>query len=240
MAKLIDLTNKRFDKLTVIDRADDLVLPSGKRIAAWLCLCDCGNKIIARGDYLRNETTRHCGCDRKGSGVGKANKLNKYVIVDGYVIGTTTNTHNEFYIDVDDVDKVKKYSWYENDEGYLISRINNKLVRMHRLIMDVKDKKMIVYHINHNTLDNRKVNLRIASRSQNNMNKIRQSNNTSGVTGVTWDNKRKKWRAYIKVNSSQNELGYYDNFNDAVNARKNAEDKYFGEYSYDNSIERVV
>lgn len=240
MARLIDLTGEKFDKLTVIRRADDLVLPSGKRVVAWFCLCDCGNEFVARGDYLRDGITRHCGCNRKGNGVGKTSKLNKYIIINDYAIGITTNTNNEFCIDIDDIDKVQKYSWYESDTGYLMSRINNKIVRMHRLIMDVKDKNVVVDHINHDTLDNRKNNLRIASSSQNNMNKIKQSNNTSGITGVSWDKRKKKWRAYIKINSEHSELGFYDNFEDAVNARRNAEEKYFGEYSYKNSMERVV
>lgn len=240
MAKLIDLTGEKFDKLTVIRRADDLVLPSGKRVVAWSCLCDCGNEVVARGDYLRDGITRHCGCNRKGNGVGKTNKLNKYIFINDYVIGITTNTNNEFCIDIDDIDKVQKYSWYESDTGYLMSRINNKIVRMHRLIMNVKDKNVVVDHINHNTLDNRKNNLRIVSSSQNNMNKIKQSNNTSGITGISWDKRKKKWRAYIKINSKHSELGLYDNFEDAVNARRDAEERYFGEYSYKNSIERVV
>jgi hypothetical protein len=240
MAKLIDLIGEKFGKLTVIRRANDLVLPSGKRVVSWFCLCDCGNEIVARGDCLRDGITRHCGCNRKGNGVGKTSKLNKYIIVDNYAIGITTNTNNEFYIDIDDIDKVQKYSWYESDTGYLMSRINNKIVRMHRLIMNVRDKNMIVDHINHNTLDNRKNNLRIASSSQNNMNKTKQSNNTSGITGVSWDKRKKKWRAYIKINNKHSELGLYDNFEDAVNTRRDAEEKYFGEYSYKNSIERVV
>lgn len=240
MAKLIDLTGKKFDKLTVIKRSDNLVLPSGKQIVTWECLCDCNNTIIARGDYLRNGITRHCGCNRKGNGIGKSSKLNNYIILDDYIVGFTTNTHNEFYIDIDDFDKVKKYSWYENEDGYLISRINNNLVRMHRLIMDVKDKKLDIDHINHNTLDNRKNNLRIVTRSQNSMNKKLANNSTSGITGVCFDKRKEKWRAYIKINGKQNELGYYNDFQDAVNARKNAEEECFGEYSYDNSIERVV
>lgn len=240
MARLIDLTGEKFDKLTVLKRADDLVLPSGKRVVAWFCLCDCGNEIVARGDCLRDGVTRHCGCNRKGSGMGKPSKLSKYVIIDNYAVGIATNTNNEFYVDIDDIDKVQKYSWYENDDGYLMSRINNKIVRMHRLIMCVENKDVVIDHINHNTLDNRKNNLRVVNNSQNNMNKTRQSNNTSGVTGVSLDKREGKWRAYIKVDGKQNSLGYYDDFENAVKARKEAEDKYFGEYSYDNSIERVV
>ena len=200
MAKLIDLVGKKFDKLTVIQRSNNFILPSGKQVVTWECLCDCGNEITARGDYLRNGIIRHCGCDRKGNGVGKLSKLNNYVVLDDYAIGFATNTHNEFYIDIDDLNQMQKYSWYESDTGYLMSRINNKIVRMHRLIMNVKDKKIVIDHINHNTLDNRKNNLRIATNSQNNMNKRLLSNSTSGITGVSWDKRKEKgdpWILYI-------------------------------------------
>ena len=240
MAKLIDLTGEKFDKLTVTQRSNNIILPSGKQVVAWDCLCDCGNTIVARGDYLRGGVTRHCGCDRKGNGVGKLSKLNNYIILEDYVVGFSTNTHNEFYVDADDFDKIQKYSWYESDTGYLMSRINDKIVRMHRLIMNVENKKIVIDHINHNTLDNRKNNLRIATNSQNNMNRGLSNSNNSGITGVCWDKRKEKWRAYIKIDSKQIELGCYNRFEDAVKARKEAEENYFGEYSYDNSIERTV
>ena len=83
--------------------------------------------------------------------------------------------------------------------------------------------------------DNRKSNLRIATSSQNNMNKRLQSNNTSGVTGVDWQKKHSTWRARITINHHTINLGDFINFDDAVKVRKEAEEKYFGEYSYDNS-----
>jgi hypothetical protein len=66
------------------------------------------------------------------------------------------------------------------------------------------------------------------------MNKRLLDSNISGVAGVRFENK--KWVAYIKVNYKKIWLGAFDNFEDAVNARKVAEEKYFGEYSYDNSM----
>ena len=92
-----------------------------------------------------------------------------------------------------------------------------------------------VDHINHNTFDNRKSRLRVATTSQNAMNRTKGSNNTSGVTGVVWVKNRNNWKAEIKINDETIYLGSYDKFEDAVKARKEAEDKYFGEWSYDNS-----
>ena len=64
--------------------------------------------------------------------------------------------------------------------------------------------------------------------------KIRE-NNTSGVTGVDWSKKYQKWRARICVNKKEIHLGQFEEFDKAVAARKEAENKYFGEWSYDNS-----
>jgi len=61
MAKLVDLTGKRFGKLTVLERE-----PSQKTDdVRWRCVCDCGNEIVARGRNLKQGFTKSCGCSRK-------------------------------------------------------------------------------------------------------------------------------------------------------------------------------
>lgn len=234
-----DLTGMEFGNLLVLNITDKRT-KNGKII--WNCLCRaCNREVEINGDKLKYRNKTHCGClGVKNKGLGKPNKLNKYVLCDDYAIGRATNTYNEFYIDIDDYNKIKKYSWYENEDGYLMSRINNKLIRLHRFIMSVEDSKVLIDHINHNTLDNRKNNLRVVTRSQNNMNKELSDNNNSGVTGVIWDKSRMKWMAYITINYNRKHLGYFDEFEDAVKSRKEAEEEYFGEYSYDNSIKKVI
>jgi len=71
--------------------------------------------------------------------------------------------------------------------------------------------------------------------SQNSMNQITKSNNMSGTKGVNWHKSKNKWRAFIGVKGKHIHLGLFENFDDAVKARKEAEKKYFGEFSYDNS-----
>lgn len=73
MRKLIDLTGQRFGKLTVITRAENHIMPSGKCCIMWLCKCDCGNVKSINGSSLRNGVTRSCGCLSKEF----AEKLNK-------------------------------------------------------------------------------------------------------------------------------------------------------------------
>ena len=130
-------------------------------------------------------------------------------------------------IDLDDIDKVKEYRWHLDDSNGYIS--NNTIGYQHRFIMNCPEDK-VVDHINHNSLDNRKCNLRVCNSSQNNANKGIQSNNTSGYTGVCWYKAGSKWQVSIKVNYKSIFLGYYDDLEEAIKVRKEAEIKYFGEY----------
>ena len=91
-------------------------------------------------------------------------------------------------------------------------------------------KDMVVDHINHNPLDNRKSNLRICTQRENVMNSSLNSNNTSGCTGVAWVKENNRWWAYIDINNSRINLGYFIDYDEAVKVRKEAEIKYFGEY----------
>ena len=68
------------------------------------------------------------------------------------------------------------------------------------------------------------------------MNRTVNINNTSGVTGVHFNKGINEWVARIQVNGVRIQLGSFPNFEEAVKARKDAEEKYFGEYSYDNSM----
>jgi len=81
-------------------------------------------------------------------------------------------------------------------------------------------------HINRDASDNRIVNLRNVTRSQNMQNNGVQKNNTSGIRGVSFDNRLKQWHAYIKLNRKRIHLGIFKGFADAVQARYDAEVKH--------------
>lgn len=243
MSKFNDLTGQKFGRLTVVKRVEDAITEKGNRFTQWLCSCDCGNDdIVIFGSALtrKKRPTLSCGCLQrdKVSGITK----NDYEFSnDGYVIGYTSNTNKQFIFDADDYEKVSKYHWYEETNGYIRSSGKRKEDRfhIHRLIMGFPDG-MNIDHINHNTFDNRKSNLRIVTVSQNAMNHILGARNTSGATGVVWVKSRNNWKAEIKLNGETIYLGSFDKFNDAEKIRREAEEKYFGEYSYDNSMKEVM
>lgn len=104
-------------------------------------------------------------------------------------------------------------------------------MRLHRLIINVNYKNKQVDHINHNPLDNRKENLRICSNMQNNWNKGKQKNNTSGIKGVCFLKNCNKWYARITVDGKTYNLGLFKNLLDAKKEREIAEKKYFGKFA---------
>ena len=101
-------------------------------------------------------------------------------------------------------------------------------VSMHRFIMNCP-KYMFVDHKNHNTLDNRKENLRIVTIQQNNMNKSSHKNSSSKYVGVS-KCKNGKWQAKIRVNNKLLYLGVFNKEDDAAKTRDIATKKYFGNY----------
>lgn len=91
-------------------------------------------------------------------------------------------------------------------------------------------------HVNGNGLDNRRVNLRFASRSENCSNCRPSRNNRSGYKGVHWHKGAKKWRSQIKTNGKRIHLGYFENKNDAARAYNEAAIRLHGSFARLNTI----
>lgn len=118
------------------------------------------------------------------------------------------------------------------------SRQTSKKVFMHRLILNAKDGE-ICDHINGDTLDDRRCNLRIVTSSQNirNSKKIsRKKPCSSRYKGVCWAKKSNKWWVTIKTDTGVVNCGYFKNEEDAARAYNIAAQKYFGEYARLNVI----
>ncbi len=238
----MELTGKIFGRLTVIGRAEDVIGKNGRKTKMWNCICECGNlKSVAQSNLLRG-STKSCGCIVKEN-LSEYRKRritpnNKYDLSGDYGVGYASNNSTTFYFDLEDYNKIKPYKWRDSGE-YMETRdlksVSKLIVFMHDVILK-HDEKLTVDHISHNTYDNRKQNLRIGTRADNIANRGLMKNNTSGCTGVHWCNNVGKWRAEISRNKRRYTLGFYEDFNEAVAIRKQAEEKYFGEWSYANSM----
>lgn len=107
---------------------------------------------------------------------------------------------------------------------------------LHRVIMQrVIGRNLhateLIDHIDGDTLNNRRSNLRIVNNSQNNINSRKRRTNTSGYKGVSWSKDKSKWMAYINPGHKQIHLGYYLTPEDAYAAYCEATKKYHGEFS---------
>ena len=116
---------------------------------------------------------------------------------------------------------------------YRYVSINNKRYLEHRLVYLWAYGHMPkeIDHIDGNGENNSLRNLRQCTRGENRMNVGLQSNNRSGVKGVSWAEYKNKWRAEIVVNKKTIVVGYFTNLEDAKNAITEARDKYHGQYA---------
>lgn len=144
---------------------------------------------------------------------------------------------------VDDADyyMVSAYSWQitrptRSGNIYASGRVGGNLILMHRLILGLTDPRIMVDHKNCDGLDNRRTNLRLASKSQNNANQRKQDGKSSQYKGVFWNKLVGKWAASIKVDQNKINLGVFQLESDAANAYNLAAIEYFGEFARINDI----
>lgn len=131
-------------------------------------------------------------------------------------------------IDPEDLIKIQNYTWNlaYKPNPYAQSTTKNKTIQLARLILNAP-AGTIVDHINRNTLDNRKSNLRIVDRSINAINSGVGADNVSGFKGISWDKFRKRYRVYITKNNKTFHIGRFETLESAINARLKAELEYY-------------
>lgn len=143
-----------------------------------------------------------------------------------------TTKQEPIYIDSDDYELLSQYTWRLH-YGYAETdiKVNNKWsgLSMHRLLMNAQPNQL-VDHINRIHNDNRKSNLRFATKLQNKTNQGTYKNNKSGHSGIYRNQSNKKWCVQINANNKRIYLGSFTNLEDAIKVRQEAEIQYFGEF----------
>lgn len=165
---------------------------------------------------------------KKANEVNEANKYDNNIYEEKSDCWALHIGDNEVLFDKEDYDLVKPYVWrITSGYAYTGHLKDVNLTSMHHLILKkynpnlTFDSHIQTDHINRNRFDNRKQNLRVVTVNDNLKNRGMFKNNTSGCKGVSMVNGL--WRASIGCNNENYVLGNFTNFDDAVNARKDAE-----------------
>lgn len=142
----------------------------------------------------------------------------------------------EAIIDAFDIPLINNSNWLIQKNAktcyaktYFIENGKQRICYMHRLLLNAKSGEN-VDHIDGNGLHNKKQNLRKATKSQNGMNRGRQSDNKSGIKGVSLHKVSKKWVASIKRDGKKRHLGLFANVKDAADAYAKAAKELHAEY----------
>lgn len=141
-------------------------------------------------------------------------------------------------VDNDDYAFLSSMKWYCSAQGYAVNP-NNEYRSMHRALFGFKANEsslVFVDHINGIKHDNRRKNLRLVDKHQNQQNRKLAVNNTSGYKGVAFMKSKNKWWSKITVNKKRKFLGYFETAKEAGVAYNKAAKKYFGEYALLNRI----
>lgn len=219
MAAAKDLTGKKFGRLVVLGLdPDPYISPSGKPTRRWRCRCDCGNEVVVLTNALTGKNgTRSCGCARRETMRKLGHDLTGKRFGRLLVLKT---------IDLPPPES------NGNRRGWLcLCDCGNQIVRTQKnleldgirscgcLLEDTARSKIV----DKNILGHFQGTAVSAIRQTRKLNE----NNQSGVKGVYWSKRDKKWIAKIGVSGRTITIGRYDTLEAAKTARLEAEKKYF-------------
>lgn len=202
----------------------------------WNCTCDCGNKCIIKGKYLSNGDTKSCGClnlERiQQQGFSNKNR-NKYEYIDENTLKVYFHNSDDYFLcDAEDIQYIENATWHKSNQGYARGKIDGKLQFFHDVVLNLEpNTNQMCDYINRDRLDNRKNNLRIVNLSINILNRSIYENNSSGMPSVYKSNN--KWQSQIQINGNNINLGRYDTFEEAKQARLNAEKELLKDIKYE-------
>ena len=171
--------------------------------------------------------------------MGRPRSNNKWSIDNN--IALTILKHGGTCVDIKDLDKVKDFKWftkksYKSNNYYVYSHLTgNKKLLLHRFLLNITDSKLCVDHINGDTLDNRRCNLRIATKGENNRNAKKNKRGKTLYKGVII-RPSGRYGVYIQYNNKPLCLGTYDDIKTAAEVYNKKAKEIFGEFARLNKI----
>lgn len=200
-----DIIGRKFGRLTVVDFAG-FIKPKGdaKRRSCYKCQCECGNFVIAQRHVLLVGRYTKCGNCAK---IVQEGQHYQYYDLNG----------DSFVFDQLDLNLVNCHTWRIDAYGYPCTRIDQRNYRLTRMLLSPSEGEY-VDHINGDTRDNRRANLRIARCVDNQRNMRIPKHNTSGYKGVSFSTEKQRYKAQISINNKTKHIGYFENPEDAAQA----------------------
>lgn len=212
MVKFKDLSGKKFGKLTVI-RATDKRTLAGTVI--WECRCDCGNIAYVSGTNLKSGHTKSCGCTREEK-FKKYREKKKFDLI-GQRFGRLVVIENA------GTDKNHNSLWKcKCNCGNVVVTIGRSLILGLTKSCGCISRDNLETLREKNSIEHTNIAI-VKGLLNNNKSKITKS----GVKGVCWSKREKKWRTYIMIQGKLRELGYFSELEDAIKARKEVEERLF-------------
>lgn len=167
----------------------------------WKCKCDCGKETTVISSNLKKGHTTSCGCARGNGIIGR--KYGKLIVIS----------------QADDTTYICKCEC-----GEIVKRHYDSIVNKQTSSCDSCSKKSKAIAVKEKVFFDGTQPSRIA------LDKQPTKANKSGIVGVNWDKSRGKWQASLRFKGHKYNLGRFDNIQDAIDARKEAEQKIFGDF----------
>jgi hypothetical protein len=225
---MINETNNKYGSLTVTVR-------DPKRTGYWICACVCGEVLSVRGNYMRAGIGVWCSKDcqkLKGRKNRENNAAHRAAVAkdrrranDGVI---NLGNGGQAFVDIEDIEKTCQYTWTRKDVGaslaYAMTTVNGKKRLLHQLVLGP-----YVDHKDGNGLNNRRSNLRVATRSQQRANTRKMLGAASQYKGVYRQNG--KWHVAVVSENRTYYLGSYVLEIDAARAYDKKATELFGDYA---------
>ena len=224
-----DYSNQKYGRLTTLKEVEPYISPGGDyKTRKYLCKCDCGSEVSVMITSLRSGNTQSCGCINSE----RITKQNKERAIYG---GYSQNKHFSRWKGMIERCYYSKHKDYHNYGGRGITVCEEWREHPKGFIEWIEKESNYKKGLSLDRIDRdgnyEPDNCKFSTATDQVLNRNIMSSNTSGYPGVT-KHTNGRWRARININKKRKSLGVYETKEEAIEARKKAEVKYYGKTLY--------